>query len=957
MFRKIPPLLFLFSFAAVSAQKPALDHSVYDGWKSLGSASVSSDGKWVSYTINPQEGDGWLYIFNTSNSKKDSVSKGTSLAFSPESRYCAFQVSPSFQDTRNAKKKKLKGDKLPKSSLEIRILSTGESQRIPRVKSFSVPEEKSLWMGYLLEKGGEKKDTAKVDTLKIKPKGKSPKKAPEPEGSEFVILNPIVNKTLRFNDVTEYAVAKGGSTISFIQSVPDTTKKSRITIKTFIDRTESATTVFEGEGTAKKLATDKSGDLVSFIFSSDTAKVKVYELWLSKKGAKAVKIVGYPDRSLFKGWSVSENGTLNFSEDGLRLYFGTARKPVKQPEDTLLPDEKYSVDIWSWNDDVLQPMQKKQLDQDLKKTYTALLDINKGTIIQLADTIVPVVNISTKSTSGKILGRSDLKYRKMQSWDNTGYQDVFLINTQTGVRKTLFENSPSEIYLSPSGDYLLIYDYDKRTWLSMPSEGGTAKVLTSSISYPLFDELNDVPGEPSPYSRPLWVDDRRHVLITDRFDVWSLDLSGIESPANITNGFGRRNNLKLRPLKLDTDGEYISRKDVLYLSAFNEKTKESGFFTLKPPYSGDPVKMIMEKASFPESLTKAKDADVILFQKGTFSSSPELYVTDMSFRKPLKVSVTNPQQDKYNWFTAELVEWNSFDNNVLQGILYKPEDFDPAKKYPMIVYFYERSSDGLYSYVPPAPSPSRINVAYAASNRYLVFIPDIPYKTGYPGESCYNAVVSGTYSLLDKYSFIDRTRIGLDGQSWGGYQIAWLVTRTDLFACAYAGAAVSNMISAYGGIRWESGMSRMFQYEKTQSRIGGTLWEKPMFYVENSPIFYAPKINTPLLLMNNDADGAVPWYQGIEFITALRRLNKPAWMLSYNDEEHNLVKRPAKKDISVRKMQFFDHYLKGVPMPYWMVYGIKQTEKGKISGYELVPDSITIRNPRILKPAIYEDKK
>lgn len=957
MFRSVLSFILLLSVTAISAQKPALDHSVYDGWKSLGSASVSSDGKWVSYTINPQEGDGWLYILSTLTSKKDSISRGTALSFSPESRYCVFQVTPSFQETRNAKKKKLKSDKMPKNSLEIRMLSTGETQRIQRVKSFSVPEEKSLWMGYLMEKKEEKKDTSAVDTSKARPKRKSQKKAPEPEGTEFVILNPVTKKSIPFNDVTQYAVAKGGNTISFIQSVPDTTKRSRITIKTFNERTESATTVFEGEGTAKNLTTDKSGDLVSFIFSTDTSKVKVYELWLSKKGAKAVRIVGYPDKSLFKGWSVSENGSIKFSEDGLRLYFGTARKPVKQPVDTLLPDEKYSIDIWSWNDDVLQPMQKKQLEQDLKKTYTALHDINKGTTMQLADTNMPVVEISTKSSCNWILGRSDLNYRKSQSWDNTEYQDFFLINMTTGERKKIFGNSPSDIYLSPSGNYILIYDYSKKEWLSMQCEGGTPKVLTSSISYPLYNELNDVPGEPAPYSRPLWVDDRKHILISDRFDIWSLDLSGIENPVNITNGYGRKNNLVLRALKLDPDAEYISRKEVLHLSAFNEGTKESGFYILKQAYPADPVKMIMEKASFPGSLTKAKDAEVTLFQKGTFSSSPELYVTDISFRHPVKVSVTNPQQGKYNWLTAELVEWNSFDNTVLQGILYKPEDFDPTKKYPMIVYFYERSSDGLYTYNPPAPSPSRINVTYAASNRYLVFVPDIPYRIGYPGESCYNAVVSGTYSLLDRYSFIDRKRIGLDGQSWGGYQIAWLVTRTDLFSCAYAGAAVSDMISAYGGIRWETGMSRMFQYEKTQSRIGGTLWEKPMFYVENSPIFYVPKINTPLLLMNNDADGAVPWYQGIEFISALRRLNKPAWMLSYNDEAHNLVKRPARKDISIRKMQFFDHYLKGTPMPYWMKYGIKQTEKGKISGYELVPDSITIRNPKIIKPVLNEDEK
>jgi dipeptidyl aminopeptidase/acylaminoacyl peptidase len=310
----------------------------------------------------------------------------------------------------------------------------------------------------------------------------------------------------------------------------------------------------------------------------------------------------------------------------------------------------------------------------------------------------------------------------------------------------------------------------------------------------------------------------------------------------------------------------------------------------------------------------------------------------MNFGNVKKLSVTNPQQSKYIWGTVELVEWMSFNRQKLQGLLYKPENFDPSKKYPMIVYFYERSSDGLYSYNSPSPSRSIINRTFAVSNGYLVFVPDIPYIIGYPGQSCYNAVVSGTYALLDRFNYIDKDRLGLDGQSWGGYQIAYLVTQIDLFKCAYAGAAVSNMISAYGGIRWGSGMSRMFQYEHSQSRIGGSLWEKPLQFIENSPIFWVPKINTPLLLMHNDADDAVPWYQSIEFITALRRLNKPAWLLTYNDDLHNLAKRPNQKDISIRKMQFFDHYLKEAPMPYWMKNGISQMEKGKIDGYELVKE-------------------
>jgi dipeptidyl aminopeptidase/acylaminoacyl peptidase len=922
-----------------SAQKPPLDHSVYDGWKSISSIAVSNDGNWITYLINPQEGDGWLYLYNIKTGVCDSVSRGSRLTFSPESNYVAYQVSPSFKEAREAKMKKLKEDKMPKNGLGIRLLSPSETISIPRVKSFAVPEEKSLWMAYSLEKKEEKKDTTSgSDTIKTPggKEGKSSKKAPEPEGSEFVIYNPISKKEFRFNDVTEYSVAKAGKTICFLQVIPDTSKISKVNVSLFNTKDESCRTIFENKGNAKKLSADKSGDFVTFLFTTDTSKIKVYDLWLSSQAGKSIKIVDTLSKSLPLKWSVSENGTLIFSEDGTRLYFGTAKKPVKEQKDTLPDDEKYKLDIWSWNDDLLQPMQKKQLDQELKRTYLAVYHFDRGITYQLADTLVPTVRTTRNGNADLLLASSDLKYRKLISWDDSNYEDFYVVNIETGTRKMVLENSSSNVYLSPSGNYLLIYDFGLKAWISMPSSGGEKKILTSKVPVPLYDELNDIPSEPQPYGMAGWMDDNRHVLVYDRYDIWSLDLTGSEEPINISNNFGRNNNLRLRYIKFDQDAEYINKKDILFLTAFNYNNKESGFFTLKQGKPSDPVRLIMDKAAFSRTLTKAKNADVILFQKESFTVSPELYVTDLTFKNVKKISVINPQQKKYNWVTAELFEWTSFDKSLLQGILYKPEDFDPGKKYPMIVYFYERSSDGLYSYFQPAPSASIINRTFAASNGYLVFVPDIPYKIGYPGQSCYNAVMSGTCALLDRYDFIDRNRLGLDGQSWGGYQIAWLVTQTDLFACAYAGAPVSNMTSAYGGIRWESGMSRMFQYEKTQSRIGGTLWEKPVHYIENSPLFFVPKINTPLLLMHNDADGAVPWYQGIEFFTALRRLNKPAWLLSYNDEAHNLVKRANRKDISIRKMQFFDHYLKGAPMPYWMKFGIKQTEKGKVDGYNLI---------------------
>ncbi|TAG72624.1 MAG: S9 family peptidase, partial [Runella slithyformis] len=324
---------------------------------------------------------------------------------------------------------------------------------------------------------------------------------------------------------------------------------------------------------------------------------------------------------------------------------------------------------------------------------------------------------------------------------------------------------------------------------------------------------------------------------------------------------------------------------------------------------------------------KAKDTDRLLFTQETFKAYPDWYATDLSFKNTVRVTDANPQQADYLWGSVEVVNWRAGDGTPLQGLLYKPENFDPSKKYPMMTYFYEKNSDNLHSHVAPRPIRSYVNYAYFVSNGYVVFVPDIVYKTGYPGQNAYNCVVPGVLSIIDK-GFVDKDRIGISGHSWGGYQTAYLITQTNLFRAAEAGAPVVNMTSAYGGIRWESGNSRQSQYERNQTRIGGTLWDKPLQYVENSPLFHAPKIQTPVLMMHNDDDGAVPWYQGIEFYMALKRLDKPVWMLNYNGEKHGLTKRQNMKDFAVRLYQYFDHYLKDAPAPAWMTNGLPMLEKG-----------------------------
>jgi dipeptidyl aminopeptidase/acylaminoacyl peptidase len=449
-----------------------------------------------------------------------------------------------------------------------------------------------------------------------------------------------------------------------------------------------------------------------------------------------------------------------------------------------------------------------------------------------------------------------------------------------------------------------------------------------------YDEEHDTPDQANAYGHAGWTQDEKQILIYDHYDIWSFDPLMKRQPEMLTKGAGREQKITFRYSQLDNDVNYITGP--ILLDAFNTVNKQNGFYRLDQPVSAIPTKLTMGEFKYIGE-RKAKNANVMLWARSTFQIFPDLWVSDMDFANAKRISDANPQQKNYLWGSVELVHWTAFDGEKLTGILYKPENFDPNKKYPMLVYFYERNSDNLYTHSTPRPSRSIINTSFCVSNGYVVFVPDITYQTGMPGKSAFNAIISGTQAMVEK-GFIDRDHMGLQGQSWGGYQTGFLVTQTDMYCAAFAGAPVSNMTSAYGGIRWESGSPRTFQYETGQSRIGASLWEKPQLYIENSPLFYADRIHTPLLIMSNDNDGAVPWYQGIEYFNAMRRLNKPAWLLCYNGDQHNLTRRANMKDLDIRMMQFFDHFLKGAPMPLWMKAGLPAVDKGLRNAYELTTD-------------------
>lgn len=933
----------------VHGQKKPLDHDVYDGWKSIRGEALSDDGRWALFEIVPADGQGELRVRSLGTDVEHVFPRGKGARFTADSRFAVFLIAPEEAEVEAAKKAKKKPAEMPKDSLAILELSTGSVVKVERVRSFRVPEEAAGWLAYLQEAevpdagAAEKEDgeaEAAGEEKEEVSKALAERRKKKTEGTTLVLRDLLTGEERRFDHVVDYQLSDNGVLLAYAASSKDGGADGVYAVTL---STGTVVPVLTGEGEYKRLVVDAKGEQVAFLsnrddFAAEQAAYVLYHWRTGERSARAVAGEGMP--GVPAGWWVSEHGALTFSESGRRLYFGTAPRPEPEPDEETLPpaEERVVLDVWNWRDPYLQPMQLVQADQERKRTYTAVLHTGNRKVVQLASAEVPEVRPVTKRDPKLVVGVSDLPYRQLISWEMPRYVDVYLVDVEKGERVRVLEKTQGQASLSPDERHLVWYDGRERAYLAMDVKDRRIRNLTEGVPYPIHDEDDDHPAPPPAYGAAGWTDAGTY-LVYDRHDVWELDPTGRRAPRNVTEGVGRAEGLRFRYVRLDQDAEVVATAEPILLDAFHLWTKASGFYRDRVKGDARPERLILEDRSFGWP-RKAGDADVVMLTRERFDEFPDLWVTDLDFTEMRRISDANPQQADYLWGTAELVEWRSADGTLLQGILYKPEDFDPSRKYPMMVYFYERMSDGLHSYRTPVPGGSSISFSFYVSRGYLVFVPDIPYEIGYPGESAVHAVVPGVLSLIEK-GFVDEKAIGVQGHSWGGYQIAYMITQTDLFAAAEAGAPVANMTSAYGGIRWTTGMSRMFQYEQTQSRIGATLWDAPHRYIENSPIFWADKVRTPLLMMHNDQDGAVPWYQGIEYFVALRRLGKPVWLLNYNGEDHGLRKYQNRKDWAVRMQQFFDHFLKGAPAPVWLAEGIPATMKGRTLGLELVGETTT----------------
>ncbi len=923
-------LLFFLVPVLVLAQKRTIDPSVYDSWKKIENAVISNDGKSVAYEITPHKGDGFLYILHTETGRLDSIFRAKDPKFSPQSSLIAFRITPGYDTLRKVELEKVDKKKWPKDSLGIYVFAKDTLIRIPKLKSYSFNESSDLLFIKLDDNKLPEPPAPPAPKKKKKKKKNEPEQKPSEYKSDGLILSVFDPSNLRqtkFKDVTDHVQAEQGEHFAFVTHKKEKTDSFYLHV---YSHPKSVIQSLPAKTAYRQMSFSMNGEYLAYFQSSDTAKTKQFELrLLDLRNGKNEQIATVG--SLAAGKAVSENYKPLFTNDLRYLFFGVADSVKPEVKDTLLESEKAKVDIWHYLDHRIQPQQLKQLKNDQKRTDLHVLHLEKGTIQPLTnDTLQTRVN---KYLVGDYLfASSEQAYAIQNNWDFPSREDHYRISILTGEKELIKKEVRLGGELSPAGRFYTWFNEKDNQFYMKDLQANTEKCITCSEKKVNWtQDENGLPMLAYPHGVIGYSNGEKDLWIQSEYDIWTYNTES-NVLSCLTQHEGAMNKIRIRPRQWYRDSVYYSF-DNLILEGFDEKTKGTHYYQLKD--HGDHVDLIEKYYTDHKvtSLIRSKKSDAVLLRKMSVTEYPELRLTTIELNNETVLTRTNPQQEEFNWATVELVSWKSYSGIPLQGLLYKPEDYDPSKSYPLLVYFYELYSDELHNHYVPKPTASVIFPTEYASSGYIVFIPDIRYTPGKPAKSAYDCIMSGTDHVLKVVPNIDQKRMGLQGQSWGGYQTAQLITMTDRYAAAMAGAPVSNMFSAYGGIRWGSGMNRQFQYERTQSRIGKTIWEAPELYIENSPLFHLPKVKTPLLIMHNDEDGAVPWYQGIELYTGMRRLGKACWMLNYNGDDHNLMKNANRMDLSIRMKQFFDHYLLNGPEPKWMSDGVPAVDKGKDMGY------------------------
>ena len=615
------------------------------------------------------------------------------------------------------------------------------------------------------------------------------------------------------------------------------------------------------------------------------------------------------------------------------LEFSDINKPkTTRKKETRKKDDSFDLELWTWDElevPILQTASSYQRSSNDKYMY------NRRT-----RQLVKVAPAEGKITMpyremeeiNYILYTDDTRYQKEKEWREKQPFDIYVADIHTGKSKLIGKEYRDQPKWSPTGRWAMLYDPINKNWNKFDTQTGEVVNVSADIPYPVYNENFDQPTPAPAYGITGWSADGRSVFVMDAYDWWKIALDGKEKTTCLTRGYGRKNLISYQILYSNIDKNVFEANDKVYTMAIHKKDMTQSICQID--MKGNIYTLMYGDYNY-QVKAFSDNRKYCLWTRQNARTFPDLCISTANFTNIKKVTDANPQQKQYLWGSVKIVEWKNYEGKQNRGLLYLPEGYDSKQTYPVIVQFYETHTEEKNHYIMPLLSSAMANATYAMSNGYIMFMPDVHFTIGSPGQSTYDAVVSGVNWLIDQ-GIAHKGKIGLQGHSWSGFQTTYLVTKTDIFDCAQIGAPITDMVTGYLGIRNGSGLPRYFMYEDTQSRMGATLWDAKEKYKAMSPIVDADKIHTPLLIFHNDNDEAVAYEQGRALYLAMRRLQRPAWMVNYKGEGHFVLKPASQKDWTIRMMQFFDYYLKGTKEPRWMKEGIQLKDRGYDQKYDLV---------------------
>jgi dipeptidyl aminopeptidase/acylaminoacyl peptidase len=909
--------------AQTQAAPKVLTIEDYARWRTIENDLISKDGNWVTYGLrntNALDQKPVLHVLRLADDNVREIENGTQPVFSDDSRWVAYNVELPY-----AEAKKLRDASSPVTrQAQLMNLETGAKRTWEDIQSFSF----SPGSGQLLLRRRQ------VDA-----------KAAH-KGVDVVLHDLRSGQERLLGSVNEAGFNRSGELLAY---TVDATQRDANGIHV-LDLRDGRLQPFDNDtANYARLTWSEDGTALAVLKGNETEDGREKENVLlaftdvrARLAAAAEPARLTPAAAGFPpGFVISEKRDLLWSADGRRVFFGIRdqRAAVDTTEKKKGTDEVADVDVWHTKDLRIQSVQMARGEADRDFTFRAAFDVTAGRFIALADSTMREVDLTADGRWA--IGRDD---RAWISDHERPRADLYRIDPSTGARTLMLReqitgtSTGSHVFgTSPDGRYFLFWrDGQFHAW---NLDEGRSIPLAMSGAVDFVDREFDNPGPKPPYGVASWTRDGRGVVLLHRYDLWLVPLDGGE-PANLTLGTGTKDEIRFRPVRTEsTEGMgplqrartlALDPSRRMLLSAFGQWTKKSGLYELRDRQLKE---LVYEDAAF-GSVTKAAKADRYLFTRETFAEFPDLRVSGPDFRSSRKITNANPQQAEYAWGRRILFDYTNSKGVRHQGILAIPDDYQPGERRPMLVNFYEKMSQNLHRHPSPSYLGSMGSIPVEAISRgYLALHPDVHFNTGASHSDMLECVEAATRKVIEM-GYADPQRIGVHGHSYGGQGVAFIGTRSRMFAAVGMGAGVTDMTSDFSHnwgwsyqVRGRSGSNAFDYYLFSQGRQGTNPWDDPELYRFESARTHVPDVTAPFLIMHGTADPTVAFQEGLGFYNALRFNGKTAVLLAYPDEGHSLRGLANRRDLTIRYFQFFDHYLRDSPAPRWLTEGVPFVEK------------------------------